>query len=53
MAKKYKHFQLYTKQNTMGIVLFTMLAGVGGVLIVFGVILLYSPAAQVLGVSTP
>jgi hypothetical protein len=55
MAKRktqYKHFKLYTDQNIMGVVLFTMLAGMIGVLI--GAFLLYSPAGQaVLGVATP
>ncbi|MBI4098128.1 MAG: hypothetical protein HY426_03735 [Candidatus Levybacteria bacterium] len=53
MAGKYKHFKLYTNQNIMGVVMLSMLAGVVGVLVLFGVILLYPPAAQVLGVSTP
>jgi hypothetical protein len=55
MAKRkaqYKHFKLYTDQNIMGVVLFTMLAGMVGVLI--GAFLLYSSVGQaVLGVSTP
>jgi hypothetical protein len=55
MAKKkqqYKSFQLYTKHNIMGVVMFTMVAGMVGVLI--GVFLLYgTPVGQVLGVSTP
>jgi hypothetical protein len=54
MAKKkqYRHFKLYTDQNAMGVVLFTMLAGMVGVLI--GAFLLYSSFGQaVLGVATP
>ena len=53
MAKKqYKHFKLYTDQNIMGVVMFTMLAGVIGVLV--GAFLLYSPVGNaVLGVATP
>jgi len=53
MARKYKHFKLYTNQNIMGVMMFSMLAGVVGVLILFGIVLVYPPAAQVLGVSTP
>ncbi|GEM_PF-2786288 len=51
MARKYKHFKLYTNHSIMGVVMFTMLAGVIGVLI--GAVIIYGPAAQVLGVSTP
>ena len=53
MAKKYKSFKLYTNQNIMGVVMFSVIAGVVGVLILFGSVLLYPPAAQVLGVSIP
>jgi len=49
---KYKSFKLYTSQNIMGVVMFSLLAVVLGALI--GILLLYSPAGQqVLGVSIP
>jgi len=49
---KYKNFKLYTNQNIMGIVMFSLLAVMLGALI--GVLLLYSsPGDQVLGVVAP
>ncbi|MBI2621121.1 MAG: hypothetical protein HYW63_00550 [Candidatus Levybacteria bacterium] len=49
---KYKSFKLYTNQNIMGVVMFSLLAVMLGAVI--GVLLLYTPTGQaVLGVSTP
>lgn len=54
MAKKkaqYNSFKLHTNQNMMGVVMFSMIAGVTG--LVVGAFMLYSSAGQaVLGAAT-
>ncbi|KKQ74742.1 MAG: hypothetical protein US96_C0027G0011 [Candidatus Woesebacteria bacterium GW2011_GWB1_38_5b] len=52
MAKKHKSFKLHTKQNEMGVVMFSLLAGVIGV-IIGGFLMFSETGQQVLGAVAP